>query len=31
MYEATFNSKRITPSLVQALCFGFRGTQINYT
>ena len=31
VYEATFNSKRITPSLVQALCFGFRGTQLNYT
>jgi len=31
MYEATFNSKKITPSLVQSLCFGFRGTQINYT
>ncbi len=31
VYEATFNSKRITPSLVQAFCFGFRGTQINYT
>jgi transposase-like protein len=31
VYEATFNSKRITPSLVQCLCFGFRGAQINYT
>jgi len=31
VYEATFNSKRITPALVQSLCFGFRGTQINYT
>ncbi len=31
VYEAASNSKRITPSLVQSLCFGFRGTQINYT
>ncbi len=31
VYEATFNSKRVTPSLVQSLCFGFQGTQINYT
>ena len=31
VYEATFNSKKITPSLVQSLCLGFRGTQINYT
>ncbi len=29
VYEAASNSKRITPSLVQSLCFGFRGTQIN--
>ncbi len=31
VYEAASNSKRITPSLVQSLGFGFRGTQINYT
>ena len=31
VYEAASNSKRITPSLVQSLCLGFRGTQINYT
>ena len=31
VYEAASNSKKITSSLVQSLCFGFRGTQINYT
>ena len=31
VYEAASNSKRITASLVQSLCFGFRGTQISYT
>jgi transposase len=30
VYEAVFNSKRLTPSLVQALCFP-EGVQLDYT
>ncbi len=30
MYEAVFNSKRLTPSLVQALCFP-KGVQLDYS
>ncbi len=30
VYEALFNSKRLTPSLVQALCFP-KGVQIDYS
>ncbi len=30
VYEAVFNSKRLTSSLVQALCFP-EGVQLDYT
>ncbi len=31
VFEAATNSKRITPPLVQALCFGYQGMPLNYT
>ena len=30
LYEATFNSKRVTPALVRAMCLG-EAARLNYT